>query len=305
MVLITASLFGISIGCFTWYLVYRRQSQRLLASRLYSDAGGTLSFPYPVADLTSERKSQEITLDQSSKDWLTKTLFLAGIRNERSVRFFSFLFKLPILLPLVLVLTYLLTGAFTFGNFAKALAIGVVLYFWVRFFLRMLGRKRQRRILRNLPQLLDLIVVAVEAGLSFPAALERILKESDRKEPLIQEFNTMHHEYLGGLPLPQACDRMDRRSGVPDLSLLLSTIIQSDQIGSSLGGALRTQSLELRDKLRQRVRERAFRIPVRILFPMVLIFIGFVILNLGYVGFQMRTVVGDSIAAGRVAHVRR
>ena len=306
MILVTACLFGISIGCFTWYFVYRRQNQQLVASRLYTDAsGGTLSFPYPVADLASEKKSEEVTLEESSRDWLTNTLFLAGIRNERTVRFFSFLIKMPILLPAFFILLYLVTGSLTFGNFLKAIAIGVGLYIWARFFVRMLQQKRQRRILRNLPQLLDLVVVSVEAGLSFPSALERILKESDRKEPLIQEFNTMYHEYLSGIPLPQACERMDKRCGVADLSLLLSTIVQSEQIGSSLGSSLRTQSLELRDKLRQRVREQAFRIPVRILFPMILIFMAFIILNLGYIGFQMRTVVGGKIAVARTTHARR
>lgn len=306
MIFVTACLFGISIGCFTWYFVYKRQSQQLVTSRLYSDeAGSTLAFPYPVAGLASEKKSEEVTLEESSKDWLTNALFLAGIRNERAVRFYSFLIKMPILLPAFFILLYLVTGSLTFGNFLKAIAIGVGLYIWARFFIRMLQQRRQRQLLRNLPQLLDLVVVSVEAGLSFPSALERILKESDKKEPLIQEFNTMYHEYLSGIPLPQACERMDKRCGVPDLSLLLSTIVQSEQIGSSLGSSLRTQSLELRDKLRQRVRERAFRIPVRILFPMILIFIAFIILNLGYIGFQMKTVIGGKVATARVTQARR
>ena len=102
-----------------------------------------------------------------------------------------------------------------------------------------------------------------------------------QKEPIVKEFDHMHHELMGGLSLPQACDRLARRCEVPDLSVILISIVQSDQMGSGLAQVLRVQAHELRDKLRQRMREKAYRIPVKLLFPMVLIFMTLFAMTLG------------------------
>ena len=267
-----------------------------MATRL-SKGPGELSFPYQIYGLseTGARRTQEVTLDMSTKDSFTSDLYLAGIRGETRIRFFYFLSKLSIIAPICLVVLYILSGSLNMGNLTRALLVWLVLFGGVRLYAKLLKQKRQKRILRMLPQILDLIVVAVEAGLSFTSALEQILEEVDQKESLTQEFKAMYHEYLGGLPLVEACQRMDKRCQVPDLSLLLSCVVQSDQIGSGLGTNLRTQSSELRDKLRQRMRERAYRIPIKILFPMMLIFIGFIVINLGYIGFQLRSVVSGNI----------
>ena len=292
-ILLTAALIGISTACATWLSVFWYQNRRLLAGRLSEVSEGSLSFPYNVfGGAGSSKKSDDITLDSLGHNKVTQDLFLAGLRSQKNIRFFFFLRRLSFIAPIGLLVVYALSGSLNFRNILTAVIVGVVIFVYVHLTVRILKQRRQNRILRALPQLLDLIVVCVEAGLSFTSALERILKEVDLKEPLTQEFSLMYHEFLGGLPLAQACERMDKRCGVPDLSLLLSAIVQSDQIGASLGNNLRTQAIELRDKLRQRVRTRAFQVPVKILFPMMLIFLGFVILNLGYIGYQLGAVVG-------------
>ena len=296
MLLLTASLFAISAAGSAWVFARWRHSRNLVADRL-SNMPGHMTFPYNIYDASAigSKKSYDIPVDKMmGQKRMAEDLFLAGVRNQKNIRFFFFLIQLSIILPLCMVAGYALAGSLHFNNLLGAVIVGVVVFVTTRIFVQILKKKRQQRILKNLPQFLDLIIVCVETGLSFTSALERILKEEDPKEPLTQEFNLMYHEFLGGLSLPQACERLDKRCGVPDLSVILSAVIQSDQMGASLGNSLRVQAAELRDKLRQRVRTKAFQVPVKILFPMMLIFFAFILLNLGYIGFQLNTVITNN-----------
>ncbi len=303
MTFITALLIGISVACVTWIATYYYQSKKLVLGRLQTNVSKNLSFPYEVETRQADvrRQSGEITIDQLGKNKMVQKLFLAGRRNVRDIKFFIFLSRAALYLPLGLIVIYALTSRFTINNVIRVLILGTGLFFGVRFVIELLRQYRQRLILRALPQMLDLIVVCVEAGLSFTSALERIIRGMNSKEPLVQEFQVMYNEFLNGIPLSEACQRMDKRCGVPDLATLLAAIVQSDQIGVSLGGSLRIQASELRDKLKQRIRTRAHRIPVKIVFPMVLIFVAFILLNLSYVGFQMGSVVGSVSAKSKEA----
>lgn len=300
MVLITSTLVGVSVACGTWLFLYKYQQRRLVAHRLTA-AGSSVQLPYTLQSLLHPHKGGLTANKLAEKNQIHQDLFLGGLRTEASARFFTFLTRLSLLIPLVLVVIYALTNQLTLRNTLTAALLGLGLFFYIRLTIRIFKRRRQQRILRALPQFLDLIVICVEAGLSFNASLERILREVDSKEPLTVEFRTMYHEFLNGLPLAQACQRMDQRCGVQDLSMLLSTIVQSDQMGAGLGSSLRVQAAELRDKLKQRIRSRAHQIPVKILFPVVLIFGAFTLLNLSYVGFQMKTVIRETRAQGAQA----
>ncbi len=298
MFLVAAALFGVSTTCITWYFLQARQSQQAVSSRLAQGSSMAMAFPYAVLDTPHIQKKTkdeyELTLDDAEKNKIAKNLFLAGIRSNKNVRFFKFLSKLSFIMPISLFVLYGLMGSLTLKNIVVFSIVGVILYFYVGFTIRMFKNKRQKNILRNLPEFLDLLVVCVESGLSFNASLEHIIEESNQEEPLTQEFRTMHHEYLGGLPLAQACERMAKRCDVSDLSVLLSAIIQSDQLGASLGRTLRIQSEEMRDKYRQRIRTRAYRTTVMLLFPMLMVFVAFLLFNLTYLGFYMKTLVSGN-----------
>lgn len=291
----SAALVGISTACGAWVLVRWRQNSKDLSSRLAGSADD-MAFPYDVYAKDSIKADQKsLRLEDISRHdtkRISKDLFLAGFRQSKNVQFFSFLLKLSFILPVFIVGAHVLKGDATLKNSMGAVLLGILFYIGVHLFARYLKKKRQHRILKAMPQLVDLLVVCVESGLSFTASLERILAESDEKEPLYKEFGVMHQEYLSGMSFPQTCKRLDQRCGVPDLSVVLSSIIQSDQMGSSLGHVLRVQAGEVRDKLRQRARTKAYQITVKLLFPMMLIFIAFVLLNLGYIGFQMGAVIG-------------
>lgn len=301
MMILAAMLFGLSTGCAAWVFVNQRQNQRLIVQRIGAEtsanastsAGNYLDF----FRRAKKAKSTEISLENMNSDKISHDLFLAGVHDPKIARIFRMVIRFSGGLPLFLIGVNALTGHLTLRSAISDGAAGLIIFVYVHFILRIAKQKRQKQILRSLPQILDLLVVCVEAGLGFTAAVERILKEVNPRDPLTKELNLMYHEFLGGLSLSQACKRMDKRCEVVDLSLLLTSIVQSDQMGSSLGYTLRTQASEIRDKFKQRVRAKALQIPVKILFPMIPIFLAFMLLNFSLVGYQMTKAIGGQHSA--------
>ncbi|MEY2477195.1 MAG: tight adherence protein [Actinomycetota bacterium] len=133
-----------------------------------------------------------------------------------------------------------------------------------------LTRKVQERkdaILRDLPDVLDLLAISVEAGVGFEGALEVVCTHFD--SPLAQEFSRTLKEMELGLPRREALQNLKRRTEVPDLSNFVLALTQADALGMPIGRVLHTQAREMRSKRRQWAREKAGKLPVKILFPLV------------------------------------
>ena len=146
-----------------------------------------------------------------------------------------------------------------------------------------LSRKVQERkdaILRDLPDILDLLAISVEAGVGFEGALEVVCTHFD--SPLAQEFSRTLKEMELGLPRREALQNLKRRTEVPELSNFVLALTQADALGMPIGRVLHTQAKEMRTKRRQWAREKAGKLPVKILFPLVLfIFPAILIVVLG------------------------
>ena len=134
-----------------------------------------------------------------------------------------------------------------------------------------LGSKREDRqtsIRRDLPDVLDLLVISVEAGVGLEGAIEVVGKHFD--SPLSHELNRMLREMELGVPRRTALQNMRRRIDIPEVSTFVLSLVQADALGMPLGRVLRTQANEMRSKRRQWAREKAAKLPVKILFPMFL-----------------------------------
>ncbi|SDF01856.1 type II secretion system F family protein [Sporolituus thermophilus] len=145
-----------------------------------------------------------------------------------------------------------------------AFAIAMLLPFFL------LNRKialRKRRIQKDLPDVLDLLTVSVEAGLGFDGALAKLSEKM--KGALVDEFTRVLQEMRMGVPRREALHALALRCDVPDLSLFTTSLIQADQLGVSIGQVLRVQSASMREKRRQRTRELAMKAPVKMLLPLV------------------------------------
>ena len=128
--------------------------------------------------------------------------------------------------------------------------------------------KRQKSIQRQLPQVLDLLCVSVQAGLSFDASLSKITTRM--KGPLIDEFRRLQDDIRMGVVRRTAMRSMADRCGVEDVSLFITSIIQAERLGTSMGNTLKNQADNIRDRRRQYVKAQAMKAPVKIVFPLVL-----------------------------------
>jgi tight adherence protein C len=133
-----------------------------------------------------------------------------------------------------------------------------------------LDRKVEARmdaIRRDLPDTLDLMAISVEAGVGFEGALGVVC--DNFSSPLADEFARTLREMELGLPRREALQNLKKRTEVPELSNFVLTLTQADALGMPVGRVLKTSAEEMRSKRQQWAREKAAKLPVKILFPLV------------------------------------
>lgn len=129
-------------------------------------------------------------------------------------------------------------------------------------------KTRQRNIRNQMPDILDLLTVSVEAGLSFDSAL---LKVGERMNgPLVEELTVVQREIQMSLPRREALKNLTERSNVPELKTFVGAIIQSDQLGLPLKNVLRAQSAQLRLTRKQVAEEKAMKAPIKMMLPLIM-----------------------------------
>lgn len=136
------------------------------------------------------------------------------------------------------------------------------------FWLRKVANQRRRRIMRQLPDMLDLITLSIEAGLAFDGAVYEATRRF--KGPLSDELKKAMREVTLGKPRSQALRDMAERLKLEDVSLLVSAVHQSETLGSPLADALKALAAELRKKRLRMIREQIAKLPVKLIFPLVL-----------------------------------
>src|SRR5919108_5636102 len=149
-----------------------------------------------------------------------------------------------------------------------ALVIGVILgYYAPVLWLKQKVDGRKAEIQKGLPDALDLLVICVDAGLGFDAALARV---TDKYKNALSELLTKAlREVSLGRPRLEALDEMGRNSGVEDLHNFIQAVIQSEQFGTGIGKILRIQADEMRRKRRQRAQELGAQATLKMMLPMV------------------------------------
>ncbi len=135
------------------------------------------------------------------------------------------------------------------------------------FWLRGRVKKRQKVILKTLPDAIDMMTISVEAGLAFDGAMQRVAEKWDND--LSHEFHKALSEMRVGKTKREALHELVQRTGVADLSTFVASIVQADQLGVSISKVLRIQSEQMRIRRRQRAEEQAHKAPILMMIPMV------------------------------------
>jgi tight adherence protein C len=193
-------------------------------------------------------------------------LVQAGFRRPEAITIF---FGIRVVFAVGL---FLLMGTSILGrpNISFALAAMLAGYLLPGMVLARLAKRRSHRIRLSLADALDLLVVSVEAGLGLDQALTRVGHELAFAYPdLSDELKLVNLELRAGKPRPEALRNLADRTGVDDLSALVTMLIQTDKFGTSVAHSLRVYSETLRTKRRQRAEEAAAKTGVKMVFPLV------------------------------------
>jgi len=144
------------------------------------------------------------------------------------------------------------------------LAVGL---FGPQYVLDMYIRKRQTQIRKDLPDIMDLLVVSTEAGVGLDSALQEVVRR--RRGPLVYEFERLLAELRLGKSRADAWRDLAERTGVEEVRLLVNALLQADELGVSIAKTLRTQAKALRDRRSEKIRVAAATMSVKMLFPMI------------------------------------
>lgn len=147
------------------------------------------------------------------------------------------------------------------------LLLPVLAYFVPDILIHGRGAERQKAIEMELPNTLDQMLISVEAGLGFEAAMARAGQNG--KGPLAQELVRTLQDMQVGRSRKDSYLALAERTDVPDLRSFVRSVVQADTYGIALAGVLRTQAKQMRVKRRQRAEEKAMKLPVKVLFPLM------------------------------------
>ena len=216
-------------------------------------------------------------------------LVQAGYRRDEALTIF---FGIRVAFALSLFSLFA-SGLFARPNLMFALGGLGLGYILPGMLLARVAKRRAHRIRLSLADALDLLVVSVEAGLGLDQALTRVGQELAFAYPeLSDELRLINLELRAGKPRPEALRNLADRTGVDDLSSLVTMLIQTDKFGTSVAQSLRVYSETLRTKRRQRAEEAAAKTGVKMVFPLVLcIFPSIWVVTIGPAAIRFITVL--------------
>jgi tight adherence protein C len=192
----------------------------------------------------------------------------AGYRGEQAVKVF---YGCKVVVPIMLSVIAFATGLANLGPFFVYLLTLGGGFLAPDFILGKKIEKRQKKLTRGLPDVLDLLVICMEAGLSLDQAMARTTQELVKSQPeLCDELGVVVLEQRAGRPRSEAWKRMADRTGVDTLRNLVSMLVQTEQFGTSIAKMLRVHSDTLRTQRVQMVEEAAAKTSVKLVFPLVL-----------------------------------
>jgi len=228
---------------------------------------GTIQQAGLSVSVVVEHFERVLPKSQAEVSVIEQRLIRAGFRNESAVKIF---YGTKVILPLLMCVIALVSGLADMNPFfvyGLALVIG---FLGPDFWLGHMIKRRQAKVRRGLPDVLDLLIICIEAGLSMDQACARTSVELVKAQPeLCDELGLVVLEQRAGRPRADAWKHLSERTDVDVIRNLVSMLIQSEQFGTSIAKTLRTHSDTLRTKRVQQVEEAAAKTTIKLVFPLV------------------------------------
>jgi tight adherence protein C len=277
-VILSAAAVGISIPLLWWTLASGRSSRGAVAHNLAQGLPVSrdlrqLALTESVHDRTLKpflRGFADLTRRITPQGWLASLehrLIMAGQPKAWPLERFLAAKALSATGGMLVGVLRLLTvpGARSLIIAVAAVAVG---FFLPDLLLMRNAQQRQKEIRRMLPDTLDQMTICVEAGLGFEGAMARAAKTGSG--PVAEEFRRTLQEMQIGATRGQALRSLQQRTDVQELRRFTTALTQAEAYGLPIADVLRVQAAELRMKRKQRAEERAMKLPVKVVFPLVL-----------------------------------
>ena len=292
---------GLVTGLGVYVLLSRNAPGRRRLEALV--AGGVVSAGDTAGDLVTSRLADQrraTLVPKSPKNMssMQRRLATAGYLSPSVATAFS---AAEIVLPLVAGICALLAfGQSRTGLIIAALA-AAIFYFLPGLVVERKIALRKKQIRNGMADVVDLIIVCLEAGSSLDQAIVKATDELGIAYPaLAEELRTLSTETRAGKPRIEAFKNLAQRTKVDDVRELVAMLVQTDRFGTSVAQALRTFARTSRDKRRQRAEEAAAKVGVKLVFPLVfLLFPAFYVVTLGPAVIQFARVFFGQVVQGR------
>ena len=245
-------------------------------------------------------------LDKVSE--MRKELIQAGYRDPKAPAvYLGFRVVTALALPFPVLLYFVIKGNLNPISFLMAFVVSIFGFFLPAKILAVKLRTRQERLDRALPDILDLFVICMDAGLSLNAALNRLVEEIRGVfHDFYEELLITAAELRGGIPWNEAFDNLAKRTGVQSIRFMVGLMVQSGKLGGSIGDALRHHSEFTRTQRILRAEEKAAKLPVKMILPMMFcIFpaIIIVVVGPGLILIFTKLLSGGGLLSGGMANI--
>ena len=263
-----------SVLLFLLYIAYPKKSivqERIEGMQPRVEAVRVFEQPPTKWQILLGRLGKNVPMRPEDYGKYQKMLVAAGIKQDKIAVFMGIKLVLTILLPLAYLVFY---GIPVEKDFTMKLVITIGLaiagFLLPTYWLRSRLKKRQIRIFHDLPDLLDLMTICVEAGLSMDSAMIKVCEDQQfKKSPIATEIRIATNETRAGKPRLEALRDMGERTMVDDLKSFAAMLVQTEKLGTSLAQSLRIFSDSLRTIRRQMAEEAAAKTAVKLVFPLV------------------------------------
>jgi tight adherence protein C len=210
----------------------------------------------------------EDRLDERRRERIRARLNAAGLYRLTVARYIGYRIVWGVGLPLGLLLLFGFAGRLSSTAVVLVLVFAALGLMGPAFWLDQRIGSRTTKIDYEIPELVDLLVTTVEAGVGFLSALQ--LASRRVGEPLGQELRVMLREQAMGLTLDEALENLGSRSKSSNLLMFVQAVIQGETLGVSIGKILRDLAVDMRKRRRQMAEERAQKAPIKLLFPLII-----------------------------------